>query len=555
MKIKRFIAMLLSVIMALSLAACSSTDTDAEDTPSGNEVTQSNAPQEPIHLNLAESWGFEYFYTVITPDVTSSGYDLTYWLPSFYETLVKYDENGNLSGVLAEDWSMSDDGMVYTFKIRQGIKFSDGSDLTAEDVAKSLLAAPVNLGQYNGGYGKLSTIIADAVVTGEDTVELHLTQPYYGTMRELCLANPWGIVSSEQLNDDLTAKDTFKSGTYGTGPYMYAGDGNGQTFNFERNPNYWGDAPDVDSFTVKNIPDNDAKLLALKNGEVDFYTGITKISTEAFLEMSQTNGFSAKSDDDNSLQTYYMGYNLSDPVFSDQTVREAIAMAIDKDAIVANIFGGLYERADTFFARSLPYCDVEQKVYEFDIDAANAMLDAAGYVDTDGDGVREKDGVKMSATFAYQTGSASDDDTVVYICDQLSKIGIDVTPNSAAMMDWYTMVVSGQYGLTIFKTQGGYYDPSVVIAGLDPNASTDPILAQVYAYLPGQGALLDELNAATEEAKIQEVYSTILTTMSDNCLTVPLYYTHQLSVYNDTIADYEYIGDTSFTAVQNIKVK
>ena len=116
------------------------------------------------------------------------------------------------------------------------------------------------------------------------------------------------------------------------------------------------------------------------------------------------------------------------------------------------------------------------------------------------------------------------------------------------------MVVSGQYGLTIFKTQGGYYDPSVVIAGLDPNASTDPILAQVYAYLPGQGTLLDDLNAATDEAKIQEIYSTILTTMSDNCLTVPLYYTHQLSVYNDTVADYEYVGDTSFTAVQNIKV-
>ncbi len=553
MKIKRFVAMLLSVIMALSLAACSSTNN--ESTPSGNDVSQSNAPQEPVHLNLAESWGFEYFYTVITPDVTSSSYDLTYWLPSFYDTLVKYDENGELTGVLAEDWSMSDDGKIYTFKIRQGIKFSDGSDLTAEDVAKSLLAAPVNLGQYNGGYGKLSTIIDDAVVVDENTVELHLTQPYYGTMRELCLANPWGIVSSEQINDDLTAKDTFKSGTYGTGPYMYVGDGDGQAFNFEKNPNYWGNTPDVDSFTVKNIPDNDAKLLALKNGELDFYMGITKISTEAFLEMSQANGFSAKADVDNSLQTYYMGYNLSDPVFGDQTVREAVAMAIDKDAIVNNIFGGLYERADTFFARSLPYCDVEQKVYEFDIEAANELLDAAGYLDTNGDGIREKDGVKMSATFAYQTGSASDDDTVVYICDQLSQIGIEVTPNSAAMMDWYTMVVSGQYGLTIFKTQGGYYDPSVVIAGLDPNASTDPILAQVYAYLPGQSALLDELNAATDDAKIQEVYSTILTTMSDNCLTVPLYYTHQLSVYNDTVADYEYVGDTSFTAVQNIVVK
>lgn len=555
MKFKRLTAGLLSAVMAFGLAACSSNNgaSEANGTNNANEVSNTQeAGQEPVHLNLAESWGFEYFYTVITPEVTSSGYDLTYWLPSFYDTLVEYDSNGELSGVLAESWSMSEDGCTYTFKIRQGIQFSDGSDLTAEDVAKSLLAVPVNLGQYNGGYGKLSTIIKDAIAVDEYTVELQLEQPYYGTMRELCLANPWGIVSSEQLNEDLTAKDTFKSATCGTGPYMYSGDNNGQVFNFEYNTNYWGEKPDVDSFSVKNIPDNDAKLLALKNGEIDFYTGITKISAENFEEMSATDGFSAKADE-NALQTYYIGYNLSDPIFGDQVVREAIATAVDKDAITQNIFGGLYEAADTFFSRSLPYCDVDQKVYEYNMEAANKLLNDAGYVDTDNDGIREKDGVKLSAEFVYQTGSASDDDTVVYICDQLKQIGIELTPSSAAMMDWFAMVSGGQYGVTIFKTQGGYYDPTVVVGGLDPKTSTDPILSQVNAYLPDGS--LDELNAATEEEKIQEIYNTILTTMSDKCLVTPLYYTHQLSVYNSNVSDYEYSGDTSFTSVQNIKVK
>lgn len=67
---------------------------------------------------------------------------------------------------------------VYTFNLRHDVKFSDGSDLTAEDVAKSLLAVPINLGQYNGTYGRLSTIIEDAVVVDDYTVEMHLTQPY-----------------------------------------------------------------------------------------------------------------------------------------------------------------------------------------------------------------------------------------------------------------------------------------------------------------------------------------------------------------------------------------
>jgi len=551
MKMKRLAAALLSATMMISLTACSGNNETTSNSETGSEQTDT---QETVHLNLAESWGFEYFYTIITPEVTSSGYDITYYLTSFYDTLVQYDEDGEVVGSLAEDWTVSDDGKVYTFNIKQGIQFSDGSDLTADDVAKSLLAVPVNLGQYNGGYGKLSTITRDAVAVDNYTVELYLTQPYYSTLRDLCLANPFGIVSGEQLNDDLTAKDSFKTATFGTGSYMYEGDNDGQTYNFISNPNYWGDKPDVDSFSIKVIPDNDAKVLALRNGEVDFFAGITKVSSESYEEMKNTEAFGVKVDE-TSLQTYYMGYNLSDPIFSDQAVREAMTSTIDKEAVVNSVFGGMFEKADTFFSRDLPYCDVVQNIYEYNLDKANQLLDDAGYVDTDGDGIREKDGIKMVADFLYQTGSASDDDLVVYICDQMKKIGIELTPKSAPMMDWYAMITGGQYGLTIFKTQGGFYDPTSVITNMDPNGTMDPIISQICAYLPGEAKLISEVNSSTDETRIQEIYTTILTAMAENCLTTPIYYTHQAALYNDKIADYEFPGDPSFTSVQNIKLK
>ena len=552
MRMKRITAALTAAVMAVSLAACSN---NADPVGESSQPSQTDTGSQAVHLNLAESWDFQYFYTIITPEVSSSsGYDITYYLTSFYDTLFEYNTDGEVVGVLAEDWAMSEDGKTYTFQIKQGVKFSDGSDLTAEDVAKSILAVPVNLGQYNGSYGRLSTIIEDAVVVDEYTVELHLTQPYYNTLRELCLANPFGIVSSEQFNEDLTAKDTFRTATYGTGPYMYAGDNDGQTWNFGRNPNYWGEAPDVDSFSIKYIPDNDAKILAMQNGEVDFLSGIKNISAESFEQMEQTEGFQAQADE-KSLQTYYVGYNLSDPIFGDQTVREAISSAVDKDAIVESIYGGLYDKADTFFSRSLPYCDVEQTVYNFDLDHANQILDEAGYTDTDGDGIREKDGVKLSASFMYQTGSASDDNLVVYICDQASKIGIELTPQSAQMMDWYAMVQSGEYGLTIFKTQGGYYDPASVVTNINPATSMDPILMQIGVSQPEIAALVDELDSSADEARIQEIYSTILTTMADQCLTTPLIYTRQLTVYSDTVSSYTFPTDASFTSVQNIHLK
>lgn len=552
MRMKRITAALTAAVMAVSLAACSN---NADPVGESSQPSQTDTESQAVHLNLAESWDFQYFYTIITPEVSSSsGYDITYYLTSFYDTLFEYNTDSEVVGVLAEDWAMSEDGKTYTFQIKQGVKFSDGSDLTAEDVAKSILAVPVNLGQYNGSYGRLSTIIEDAVVVDEYTVELHLTQPYYNTLRELCLANPFGIVSSEQFNEDLTAKDTFRTATYGTGPYMYAGDNDGQTWNFGRNPNYWGEAPDVDSFSIKYIPDNDAKILAMQNGEVDFLSGIKNISAESFEQMEQTEGFQAQADE-KSLQTYYVGYNLSDPIFGDQTVREAISSAVDKDAIVESIYGGLYDKADTFFSRSLPYCDVEQTVYNFDLDHANQILDEAGYTDTDGDGIREKDGVKLSASFMYQTGSASDDNLVVYICDQASKIGIELTPQSAQMMDWYAMVQSGEYGLTIFKTQGGYYDPASVVTNINPATSMDPILMQIGVSQPEIAALVDELDSSADEARIQEIYSTILTTMADQCLTTPLIYTRQLTVYSDTVSSYTFPTDASFTSVQNIHLK
>lgn len=552
MRMKRITAALTAAVMAVSLAACSN---NADPVGESSQPSQTDTESQAVHLNLAESWDFQYFYTIITPEVSSSsGYDITYYLTSFYDTLFEYNTDGEVVGVLAEDWAMSEDGKTYTFQIKQGVKFSDGSDLTAEDVAKSILAVPVNLGQYNGSYGRLSTIIEDAVVVDEYTVELHLTQPYYNTLRELCLANPFGIVSSEQFNEDLTAKDTFRTATYGTGPYMYAGDNDGQTWNFGRNPNYWGEAPDVDSFSIKYIPDNDAKILAMQNGEVDFLSGIKNISAESFEQMEQTEGFQAQADE-KSLQTYYVGYNLSDPIFGDQIVREAISSAVDKDAIVESIYGGLYDKADTFFSRSLPYCDVEQTVYNFDLDHANQILDEAGYTDTDGDGIREKDGVKLSASFMYQTGSASDDNLVVYICDQASKIGIELTPQSAQMMDWYAMVQSGEYGLTIFKTQGGYYDPASVVTNINPATSMDPILMQIGVSQPEIAALVDELDSSADEARIQEIYSTILTTMADQCLTTPLIYTRQLTVYSDTVSSYTFPTDASFTSVQNIHLK
>jgi nickel transport system substrate-binding protein len=143
MKLKKLFSALLSAAIIFSLAACTSPPQQHQD-----------GQQAAVHLNIPESWGFESFYPIITPANSSSGYGITYYLTNFYDTLVQYNENDELTGALAEKWSMNADGTIYTFNLREGIKFSDGSALTADDVVASFLAVPVNLGQYNGGVRK-----------------------------------------------------------------------------------------------------------------------------------------------------------------------------------------------------------------------------------------------------------------------------------------------------------------------------------------------------------------------------------------------------------------
>ena len=543
MKLKSLAALMMAGVMVLGLCACNSTTPDT----SGSDTT-------PVSISTTESWDFSTgFYPAMSPATSNGTYGFTYYARNCYDTLV-VREGGEFKAGLAETWDISDDGLTYTFHLKEGVKFSDGADLNAEAVKTSLEAAFSNLGAYIASFGKIGTLTESTEVVNEHTVAIHLTTPYYGVLNDLAMCNPMGIVSPNAFNEDLTTKEDLLTQTMGTGPYMYAGDGDGTSYTFVRNPNYWGEQPDVDEFTVKVIADPDAAILALRNGEVDLLAGTSRLSFAGYTELSSADGIGTVLDDSIS-NSRFIGFNTQEAPFNDAAVRQAVAYAIDKETISDSVFSGLETASEQLLDTSLPYCDVEATTYSYNADKAKELLESAGWVDSDGDGIREKDGEKLSSPFQYQAGSASDDNLVVYICDQLGKIGIELTPQSAQMMDWYAMITTGEYGLTLFKTQGGFYDPGNTIGNIDPSMAMDPIISQVAAYLPGGADLITELESTTDEERIQEIYGIILTTMADQCLTTPLVYPHQLAVYSDKIANYDFPPDANFTAVQNITLK
>lgn len=551
MKTKRLLALFLAAIMCLALTACSNTNDVAASTPTGSSQPVDITPEQTT-ITLTESWDFSIGFAPSLNPGNSPNYGSAYWGRNFYNTLLRYDENGEITGELAERWEVSEDGLTYTFHLRDDVLFSDGTPLTAEAVRLSFEAAIVNLGDYNGSFGLLSAIVGSVEVVDDYTAVLHLNQPYYGTLNDLTMSCPMGIVNPLAFGDgsDLTYGEAFQTGTHGTGPYMYEGDYTDGTYTFVRNSHYWGDTPDVSSFKVKPIADNDAKILALRSGEIDAILSVSHVSFDSYTELSSDAAFGTAKNDASTM-TRFLAMNITVAPFDDVNVRRAVANAIDVDALETGVFNGLETATDRLFARDVPYCDVDVSTYSPNIQEAEKLLEEAGWIDSDGDGIREKDGVKLAVELNYMTSLSSIDNAALVIASQLSQIGIQVNPVAGDMMTYYAAMATSP--MLMAYSYGGAFDPSTFLTNMNPAMSTDPAIVQYYEFF--EAGSLEELNATADLNRVQEIYTHVLTTIADEALLVPITFSHELAIWNtETITGYQFSADPRYIEVANIQL-
>jgi len=520
----------------------------------GCSAQQSDGAAQTNELTFCESWDFSGgFYPALTPDY-STNYSAMYYLPNFYETLVKYEDGAIVPG-LAESWDVSDDGLIYTFRLKAGVKFSDGTDCDSEAVKQSLEAVPGILGMYNGSYGTVSMLFDTITALDDVTLEVKLVNPYYGALRDFAMYNPLAIASPNGRGADGKPSDATKTATYGTGAYMYSGETDGVTYTFVRNPYYHGKAPALEKFYVKVIPDNDAKQLALRNGEIDLIVGAEKISYDAYTELKDASGFGVAVSEVVST-TRNIGFNVTKAPWNEQSVRLAVSYAIDKQRICDNLFSGLETKADTLFPRSLPYCDVDVETRDYDPVKAIAVLEADGWIDSDGDGIREKNGIKLGGEMIYTTGVALIDDLALTIADDLKKIGMEITVSGMDMMGFYSETM-GDFDMELARTYGLMNgDPYVFIHLMNPTMVSDFVASKMLTFVPNAGDVINELLRTADEAKIQTTYDMILREINDNAMMIPVSYTRELAVWNEAkIADYSFGGQLVQVEVSSIKVK
>ena len=444
-----------------------------------------------------------------------------------YDTLVSTTAEG-YEGCLAEDWTTSEDGRVYTFNIRDNVLFSDGTPCDANAILANFNAIIENKDRHT--WLEMMNLLVGVSAPDEDTLVIELSEPYYPMLTELSCIRPFAMISPECMIDGST-KDGV-NGYIGTGPYVLTDFVTDEYAVFERNENYWGEAPAIRKITVKVIPDNQTRIMALESGEIDLIFGKNMIDADAISQYLDSEQFTVGLSDPTS--TRHIVLNTTHEILGDLAVRQALQHATNRQAISDGIFYGLEQPADTLYASTIPYCDVELEPYAYDAKEAARILDEAGWV-MGSDGIREKDGVKLQLDLLYNSDSVTEKTISEYLQSEYLKLGISMNIHGEEEQSYRDNMKAGNFDMVFNICWGMPYDPQSSLAAMR---------APVYGdYAAQQGledkAQIDEaitnILTSTDEVQRQELYDFVLTRLHEDAVYIPLTYECNKALYTSEL--------------------
>jgi peptide/nickel transport system substrate-binding protein len=361
-----------------------------------------------------------------------------------FETLTgNHPATGEYVPLLGERWEIAEDGRTYTFYLQPDATWQDGTPVTADDVILSFEA------QSNEATGSSYTGAFNATVESwraidEKTVEMVATevfaQPIFfsNSFVPIVPAHIWSDVPFEEWQTDPGSTGLDPSRVVGSGPFRFVEIDEGRgTATFERYENHWDQAPVIDEFIFLTWPDDTAAIEGLRAGSIDFFENVPPSDVESL---------DAADDIDVALYDTYSftwyGYNL-DPerttLFQDVRVRQALFYALDRQSMVDNILLGYAEVANGTQPLLSPAYnpDAMDTIYNYDPELAGQLLDEAGWVIGD-DGIRERDGQRLSFQIMTASGAAVNAQVLVAMQDFWAAIGVDAQPNP---VDFDTVLV------------------------------------------------------------------------------------------------------------------
>ncbi len=402
-----------------------------------------------------------------------------------FEGLVRFDRHGQIVPALATGWQVATDGLAWTFTLREGVRFHDGSPLTVDDVLfKFERALDPDSGHVNQGY---YAAVTDVRAPDDRTIVFELSQPSRSLLYNL--ARPDAIIYPRAL------ADTQRSRPVGTGPFRFARYVEGSEVRLERFDDYWNpELPYLDGATFRIVSDPNARVAALLAGDVDLIGPAVPPEQVRVLQANPA----VKVALGTATAEVTVAMNNSRPPFDDLRVRQAITHAIDKQAIVDGAFFGLGTVIGTHMSPSEAYYVDLTDTYPYDPERARELLAEAGYAD----GLRFDFELPEPYAIERRTGEI--------IAQQLREVGIQV---NLSVVEWGTWIqrifLAADYDMTII----GHSEPR----DIDIYARPD----YYYRYdNPRVAELLAEAEAAPTAAAETAAYREIARIIAEDAVNV-----------------------------------
>jgi len=412
------------------LAAC------AAGTNTNNSVT----PKKGGHVVEGNFSDIRTLNSMLSSDTASNQV-----IGLMFDGLLNQKKNGDLIPALAQDLpKTSSDGLTYTFKLRSGLKWSDGQAITSDDVKFTYQLAydPQYKDFASPRRGDLEKYIASIDTPDPQTVVIKTTQvfaPFLGAHAE------YGILPKHVLGNldgkALNSADFNSGPTVVNGPFKFVKWDKGQQVTLARNDSYWAGAPYLDQYVYKVLPDSVAVTNQLKTGEID----IGPVDPGQFDALKTTDTV-ALTEFPTPTFTFY-AYNLNPStnagkLFADKAVRQALLFALNRQQIVTAVFFGHGSVANSVEPpTSWTYKDKPKVLYSFDKAKAESMLDAAGWV-KGSDGIRAKGDLKLKFTMITNAGNKQRESMLSVMQQSWHDIGVEATPSLIQFPQLVSQIVS-----------------------------------------------------------------------------------------------------------------
>lgn len=346
-----------------------------------------------------------------------------------YNGLLKMDKDLNLAPALAESWQVSQNGKTITFKLRQGVKWHDGAPFTAADCVftHKFVIDPNTPTPYSADFMLIEKAEALDDFTFRVTFKQTFSRALYMWLSDIV---PKHLLEGVPVKDSLLARLPV-----GTGPYKFLVWKPGSSIELKANPDYYEGQPYLERIIYRIIPDTATMFLELKAGNLDTM-GLSPLQYDRQTGSAKFKARFNKYRYTASAYTY-MGYNLRMPIFQDKRVRQALTMAINRKDIIAGVLMGYGRVATGTFKPGTWAYNPNLKPWPYDPVRSRELLAEAGWTDSDGDGILDKNGQPFAFTIVTNQGNSQRLKTAVIIQKMLNNIGIKV---KVRVVEWAALL-------------------------------------------------------------------------------------------------------------------